>query len=152
MKKSHMDQKVRPYVVKAIEAGCEILEIDVQSACGVIVLGHDWRPKLPFLFDCTLADYMKRVPAGIIIQLDIKEICFTEWGRRRFADRIRKVLEPYRKTHTFLISANEGLFRKDTCYRVYLDMVYFQRFEAQLWEVWKQNKNIEVVDLWAVNQ
>jgi len=147
-KKSHMDQKVRPYVTKAIESGCNILEVDIQSACGVIVCGHDWRPKLPFLFDCTLEDYIKRVPAGTIVQLDVKEICFTEWGRKRFADKVLKVLEPYRKTNNFLISANVGFFRTATLHRLYIEMAFYLRFEVSYWALWKTNKDIETVDLW----
>lgn len=145
MKKSHMDQKVRPYVTKAIEAGYNILEIDVQSACGVIVLGHDWRPKLPFLFDCTLSDYLKRLPSDrkLYLQLDIKEICLTNWGRVRFAKRIDKLLKKYCPINvTCLVSANSGLFRPVTS-----EYVKFYT-DSKFWLVWKMDKTIEVVDLW----
>lgn len=146
-KKSHRDQKCRPYATKAIEAGCNILEIDIQSACGVIVCGHNWRPKLPFLFDCTLADYMKRVPDGVFVQLDVKEICFTERGRKRFAHSIVSAVKPYRNKISFVLSANEGFFRPDTLNET---GSLFQAFgvNVERWSVWKTGKEIEVIDLW----
>ena len=136
-KKSHRDQKVRPYATKAIESGCNILEIDIQSACGVIVCGHDWRPKLPFLFDCTLEDYLKRVPAGTIVQLDVKEICLTYNSRVKFAHKITGITSryPYIK---FISSANKGFFRPEI-----LDYLPFE-----MWLDWKAGKDIETVDLW----
>lgn len=140
-KKSHRDQKVRPYATKAISEGCNILEIDIQSAWGVIVCGHNWRPKLPFLFDCTLEDYLKRVPAGTIVQLDIKEICLTDYSRRRFAKRIQKILSNY-PLICFLISANEGFGRPLTC-DIVRDIT-----KTVYWLNWKQDKRIETVDLW----
>jgi glycerophosphoryl diester phosphodiesterase len=136
-KKSHMDQKVRPYVTKAIENGCNILEVDIQSACGVIVCGHDWRPKLPFLFDCTLEDYLKRVPAGTIVQLDVKEICFTYNSRVKFGRRVTDITSRYPHIN-FLISANNGLSRTRLLY-------YILHNE---WIRWKTDKDIETVDLW----
>jgi len=141
-KKSHMDQKCRPYATKAIENGCNILEVDIQSACGKIVLGHNWRPKLPFLFDCTLENYLKRVPFGVMVQLDIKEICLTDRSRKKFAERIADVINKYKDEITFLISANNGFYRPLTS-----DYV---RDESKLiyWSNWKDGKIIETVDLW----
>ena len=146
-KKSHMDQKVRPYVTKAISDGCNILEIDVQQAQGRIVLGHNWRPKLVCLFDCTLDDYLKLVPAGTIIQLDIKEICFTSWGQRRFAGLIAKAFEPYKGKFEITLSANSGFFRWETMEIVYM-FLYLSIQMPRLWHTWKVGKEIETVDYW----
>lgn len=135
-KKSHRDQKVKPYVFKAIENGCNILEIDIHSFFGVIVCGH----YTPF-FNCTLKQYLDRVPAGTIVQLDIKEICLTDFSRNIFSERVYKVIKNYYEIK-FLVSANEGFGRPLTS-----DYVR-DRAKMQYWENWKQNKIIEVIDLW----
>jgi len=146
-KKSHRDQKVRPYATKAIEAGCNILEIDIQSACGKIVLGHNWRPKLPFLFDCTFEDYLKRVPAGTILQIDIKEVCLTEYSRSQFANKIAKALEPYLGKFEILVSANDGFYRFETMSVLFNKLVQCG-FKPRTWGLWKIDKEITTVDLW----
>jgi len=135
-KKSHRDQKCRPYVTKAIENGCNILEVDIQSACGVIVRGHNWRPKLPFLFDCTFEDYLRRVPMGAIVQLDTKEICLTHKERLKFVSSVESIIKK-RPDIEFLISANPGFFRKET----------EKYFHLQKWSSWEKNKEIKTVDL-----
>ena len=122
-KKSHRDQKVKPYVYKAIENCCNILEIDIHSLFGVIVCGH-----YPPLFNCTLENYLKRVPDNTIIQLDVKQICLTKAGREIFAERVKKVIAKYRDKITFLSSANDGLFRPETA--EYLNL--------QSWNTWKR--------------
>lgn len=149
-KKSHRDQKVRPYVYKAILEGCTILEIDIQSACREIVLGHNWRPKLPILFDCTLEEYLERLPVNkeVFVQLDIKEICFTEISRVKFATTVIKVLEPYISRVTFLISANEGLYREITMDYLY-KMMGIKGFKVFQWKQWSAGELIETLDFWS---
>lgn len=155
--KSHRDQKVDPYVSKAIREGCTILEIDLQQACGQIVLGHNWRPKLPFLFDCTLKEYMDRLVeshpnVSVFIQLDIKEICLTNISRTWFARDILKVLWDYRDKIVFLPSANVGLFRPKTMEVIFATLLR-SGFSVQRWVDWQaeilaKGSEIIVKDFW----
>jgi len=153
--KSHRDQKVRPYVSKAIQEGCTILEIDLQQAMGKIVLGHNWRPKLPCLFDCTLRDYMDRLVSlnttnTILIQLDIKEICLTGISKIRFAKDVVDVLLPYKNNFIFLPSANKGMGRPETMDVVY-NVLLNEGFSVQRWVDWQARvgrENIITKDFW----
>jgi len=151
-KKSHRDQNVKPYVSKAVEENCNILEIDIQQAQGCIVLGHNFRPPLKMLFTCTLKEYLDRVilfpDKDIIIQLDIKEICITPWSKQAFAKLIEKELLPYiNKNFGIIVSANKGFYRIDTM-RYVKAYLYNYGWTAQDWNIWRLNKDITTVDLW----
>jgi len=150
--KSHRDQKVRPLVVKSLSQGCTILEIDVQQACGTLVLGHNWRPKLPFLFDCTLKEYLDDLvqispPGQIYVQLDIKEILYTNSARKKFANDIVNLLYDYKQFIVPLVSANDGLGRPETMQAVY-NILVGSGWNVPKWIDWKIDKDITVVDLW----
>jgi hypothetical protein len=151
-KKSHRDQNCKPYASKAIEDGCNILEIDIHQAQGRIVLGHNYRPPLKMLFTCTLQEYLDRVilfpDKDIIIQLDIKEICLTGWSRQAFAKLIVKELLPYiNENFDVLVSANKGFCRPSTAdyVQLYLEAYGWNKLS---WNEWKADKDITTVDLW----
>jgi hypothetical protein len=151
-KKSHRDQNCKPHVSKAIEEGCNILEIDIQQAQGRIVLGHNWRLPLKMLFTCTLQEYLDRVilfpDKEIIIQLDIKEICLTGWSKQAFSKLIVKELLPYiNKNFDIIVSANKGFCRPETM-RYVKEYLHNYGWLAQDWNEWKLNKDIVMVDLW----
>ena len=42
--KSHNDYFVRPQLLKALKAGCKIIEIDVIYLNGEVLLSHSFRP------------------------------------------------------------------------------------------------------------
>jgi len=151
--KSHMDQKCRPYASKAIREGCNILEIDLQMAQGEIVLGHNFRPPLKMLFDCTLDEYLHRIVEShpgvkVIVQLDIKEICITSKGMEKFAKKIADQLIPYFNGNIeIIVSANSGFNRLKTLeyVRSYLNT---SGWPAPIWYEWREGKDIKTVDLW----
>ena len=152
IKKSHRDQNCRPYVYKALQAGCNQLEIDLQKAGGEIVLGHTWRPALPFLFDCTLDQYLHRIAAAkktqvIYLQLDIKEICLTKKQMIHFANLVVHQIKPFKDCITLIVSANAGLNRLKTLNVVY-DTIIKSGLPVMLNSEWVKNNSITTEDLW----
>lgn len=151
--KSHRDQKCRPYAYKALQFGCTLLEIDIQQAQGEIVLGHNWRPKLKFLFDCTLDQYMHRVAvskktATIFIQLDVKQICFSKTEMIKFARLVVRQMKPFKNVMVPLIGANAGWNRPETAMVIYEEMIK-AGFDVSLYSKWQLSHEITTQDLWV---
>jgi hypothetical protein len=107
---------------------------------------------LPFLFDCTLDQYLHRIESAkgiqpIYLQLDIKQLCATKMQMTDFARTLVRQIKPFKDIVCFIISANDGFNRPETM-AVCVKEFEYNRIPIKLWDDWHKNYQITTEDLW----